>query len=135
MYRFLPIATERTVMIMPDTIVEFHNWVPGSADFELGLFDTAMPERFSVYINDLLVKKPVSYPRGTYKAWGAVSWSAQISRDWLTLYHLRHSEPADEYNEAFMRAMKEYKTNFFDIQFYRDFADWRDYYAFVKADI
>jgi len=134
-YRFLPVAYERVVMIMPDTIVEFHNWVPGTADFELGLFETKTPERFSVYQNECLIKKPVSFPKGIYRAWGAVSWSPQVSRDWMLKYHLRHSEERDEYNEAFMHAMKHYKTNFFDIQFYRDFADWKDYYSFIKGDI
>ena len=123
---YLPHATDRTLMMMPDTLTEIPTFRPGNVDMTFGTFATEEPERFSIMQGETILTKPQNLAKGIYKAWGIVSWSREVSQFWAIQSGIK------DYDLAFNLAMMRFPWTTLDLPYYHDIADWKSYRRYLS---
>jgi dTDP-glucose pyrophosphorylase len=122
-----PLAEEYNLFSMPDTYIPRNSFIyPFEKDFYLGVFKTKNTERFGILYNGLVVNKE-KLPNSLYNAWGILVWSKNCVNFWL-------KENPETYTEAINIAIDNFGLNTFNIDFYYDFASWKDYKDFLKNE-
>jgi len=97
----LSLYGERNIFAMPDTYYPpdiFNDFF--GADFNLGCFETEMPERYGVVLGDRIVNKQKLEP-GRYKAWGVLGWTDKVAKSWL-----KNMDLIETYTHALNMAME-----------------------------
>lgn len=111
-----------TVLLLPDTIAKLPNErIRLPYDFMIGLFITEAPERFSTLSNGKIRTK---IPSGVF-AWGALYWSADVSKRLL-------ESKATHYDEAFNEIIAEYGYQTFPIYEYYDLGSMPHYLSYLR---
>lgn len=120
-----PYTNGYNLFAMPDTLIP--NFVfpyERKYDFSLGLFTTDMPEKFGVFDGGRVFNKDPNIT-GVRKAWGLLSWSANVVEYW------KLCKPSN-YTEAINKALEKFTYGTFTLPYYWDFASWEDYCSWVK---
>lgn len=112
-----------TVLLLPDTVINLGKGrVQITHDFMLGVFITEEPERFSTLSEGRIRTK---VPSGVF-AWGAVYWSAKVSK-------LLKESTATHYDEAFNEVIEQVGYNTFPIYEYNDLGSMTYYIRYIQG--
>lgn len=122
----LSIHGDMNLFCMPDTYFPLDALVGlDEGEFNLGLFETDMPERFGVLTDDCIADKTNMKP-GIYKAWGVLSWTGRVAEYWLD-----HISEIKNHTQAFNMAMAKFGYKTKPLAYYHDLASWEDYRALI----
>ena len=127
-YQALTIPAKRYYFAMPDTVVPqttFYLADPNS-DFQLGVFETHITERFGVLEDGFVMDKRPNLPLPA-KAWGVLVWSYKVRDLWL------EARP-ENYTEAINMAIKKFGYTTFDLEHYYDIAFFDDYMKYLLKE-
>jgi len=125
----LPLHGERNLFAMPDTYYPpnvFDDFF--CADFNLGCFETEVPERYGVVLGNRIANKQNLEP-GRYKAWGVLGWTGAVAEHWQ-----KNIKLIETYTHALNMAMEGFDHHIKPMNFYYDFAAFEDYQKFIKAN-
>lgn len=93
--------------------------------FNIGYFDTNMPERFGV-INEHGIADKMSMPHGVYPAWGILSWDKEVVDLWK-----QNINKIKSHTDAFNMAINEFGFTMSHMDYYYDMASFKDYREFL----
>lgn len=112
-----------TVLLLPDTVIKLPNGRQGlEKDLMIGVFLTEEPERFST-VSEGKIRTKV--PNGVF-AWGAMYWSAKVSRMLL-------DKGRGHYDEAFNEVIGQLGYKTFPIYEYNDLGSMAYYIRYIQG--
>lgn len=115
---------EDSLLVMPDTVFDPVEALYREMEFQLGVFTTGHPERYSVLKDRVIYTKPHNFPSGVYKAWGIVYWSRHVIDLW-------QNRTYGHYDQAFNDAIHTFKLRTFAIDNYYDLGTIGHYQEYV----
>lgn len=128
MYAGMWIPHDRVYFAMADTFIPpdgFNGGLGEKCPFWMGMHWTNRPARFGVLYRGLISNKnPEFGTEPQRRAWGVLSWDRTITARWF-------KEGGQTYTDAINLALKEFPTNFYDLDYYHDMASWEDYWSLL----
>lgn len=127
------LINERILFAMPDTMIPRDSFTIQTHELKepalrIGMFETQVPENFSVLSGGFIRTKDSNLRGTTQYAWGVLSWSPGVSEIWRRVEF-------DHYDRAIEFINKSTYTVMYRLPHYQDVGSWSVYQELIKHDL